>query len=460
MIIDNIGESDNLIKARGMNLIGKIIFGRFKNTEVFEKEKDELQMAYERYVAIEQSELLREYKTLRKEVKSAAFKENKKVMINRKFKDTEEYRDWRKFHRLEKMGKLHYYYTIVASKELSDFLRFKDTAEYEFIGNKIELKKSETLRRFRSYEKSKEYKIYTRFHESYILKEYERLKTVVSSEEFLQFKEFWSDPHRWAKTEAYRKEEKFKQLAQHADILFYQRTDTACFDFFKTWELSFKDDFNGAALDQKIWDDGYYFSDPEMIRNYSLTQHKQANNGGKNVTVADGCMTIETLAENTTARAWDEKHGFVYHDFNYTSDVINAGESFQFEEGIMEVKLRVRGGYITHVCCLVSENKLPQINIFHFDGRHISVGNAWKGGVQSQCIKGISASDFFVYKLEWNSDELIWSVNNVEVFRTNKGIPAMPLFPLFASLVDANQDDTGAFDVDWIRVYQKGTSKK
>ena len=442
-----------------MNLFGKIIFRKLKSTEVFEKEKDDSLRAYERYVAIENSELLHEYKALRKEVKSAAFKENKKVLINRKFKDTEEYRNWRKFHKLDRNRKLHHYYTIAASKELSKFLDFKETAQYEFIGNKIELKNSETLREFRAYEKSKEYKLYTRFHDSYIVKEYERLKAVVSSAEFIQFKEFWSDPHRWVKTEAYKQEEKFKQLSQHTDIVFYQRTDPAAFAFHHNWKLAFNDEFNDVALDRKIWDSGYYFSDPTLIRDYSLTKYKQANNGGKNVSVADGCMVIETLKEENRSRAWDERLGFVFHDFSYTSDVINAGGFFQFSEGIVEVKLRVRDGYITHVFSLVSEHKLPQINVFHFDGKHVTVGNAWKDGSQTEIVKGIAPSDFYIYKLEWTSEELIWSVNNMEVFRTRKGIPYIPLFPLFASVVDKHQDDMGALEVDWVRIYQKNKAQ-
>ena len=147
-----------------MNLFGKIIFRKLKSTEVYEREKDELLRSYERYVAIENSELLNEYKELRKEVKSAEFKENKKVLINRKFRDTEEYRNWKKYTKLENNRKLHRYYAIAASKELSAFLDFKKTPQYEFIGNKIELKKSETFREFRAYEKSGDYKLYTRFH--------------------------------------------------------------------------------------------------------------------------------------------------------------------------------------------------------------------------------------------------------------------------------------------------------
>jgi hypothetical protein len=333
-------------------------------------------------------------------------------------------------------------------------LVFKQTSQYEFIGNKIELKKSESLRKFRTYEKSGDYKLYTRFHESYLIKEYERLKTVISSQEFIRFKEFWSDSHRWEKTDAYHKEQKFRQLSQHADIVFYQKTDPAKFDFFQKWTVVFNDEFNDVALDRKIWDDGYYFSDPAFIRDYSLTQYKQANNGGKNVSVANGCMKIETLKEDTNARAWDEKLGFVNHDFTYTSDVINAGATFQFSKGIVEVKIRIKGGKISHMFGLVSENKLPQVNVFHFDGQHVTVGNAWKDGSRSEIVKGISPSEFYIYKLEWTSNELIWSINNLELFRTRQGVPSISLFPIFASIVDKHQDDTGILEVDWIRIYQ------
>jgi hypothetical protein len=438
-----------------MNLLGRKIFGAFKNTELLEREKDELVKAFERYTAIEKSDLLREYKALRKEVKSAAFKENKKVFINRKFRDTEEYRDWRKFNKLEHGCRIHRYYAVAESAELADFLKFKDTPEYEFIGNKIELKKSAALRTFRAYEKSKAYKIYTRFHDSYILKEYERLKKVVTDKEFLQFKEFWSDPHRWKKTEAYRREQKFYQLSQHADMVFYQKTDPGCFDFLKQWQIKFSDEFNGVALDRDKWGSGYYFADPMLIRDYSLTSHKQANNSGKNVTVANGTLTIETLSENTTARAWDAEKGFVLHDFAYTSDIINSGAACQFRQGIVEVKLRIKGGKITHVCGLVNEAKSPQINIFHFDGKHIKVGYAHNGSARTETVRGISPYDFYIYKLEWNADGLIWSVNNAVVLRVSGNIPDTPLFPLFASLVNHRQDDTGAFEMDWIRIYQK-----
>ena len=80
---------------------------------------------------------------------------------------------------------------------------------------------------------------------------------------------------------------------------------------------------------------------------------------------------------------------------------------------------------------------------------------AWKNGNHTEVVKGITPSEFYIYKLEWTSEELIWSVNNLEVFRTRTGVPSVPLFPLFASVVDKHQDDTGVMEVDWVRIYQK-----
>ncbi|MBB3188181.1 glycoside hydrolase family 16 protein [Microbacter margulisiae] len=438
-----------------MNLFAKKFFGTFKGTAQLEREMHRMEQVYERYMSIEKSELLQEYKALRKEVKSSAFKDNKKILINRKFKDTEEYQDWHKYNHLKNSPKLNHYFTILQSPELAAFLAFKQTDEYELIGNKIELKKSEKLRQFRAYEKSRDYKLYIRFHGSYLLEEYERLKQVVSTPEFIEFKEFWSDPHRWLKTEDYQKDVKFRELSEHADIIFYQKTDSQQFDFFRKWKKVFEDDFNGPGLDKSKWEVGYYFADQQLIRHYSLTSCKQANNEGKNVTVADSCLTIETLKESVVSRAWDDQKGFVMHKFDYTSDVINAGNAFQMTSGLVQMKLRIRGGKITHVCCLVNERKTPQINLFHVDHKMISVGYVLDDIAQSEQIKGISPYDFYIFSVEWSRGELIWRVNNQEVFRVERSFsPSVPLFPLFASIVRPDQEGVGHLDVDWIRIYQ------
>jgi hypothetical protein len=109
---------------------------------------------------------------------------------------------------------------------------------------------------------------------------------------------------------------------------------------------------------------------------------------------------------------------------------------------------------------LGADGKLPHVNIFHFDGKNIVVNNYAKEGnsvsAVKETIKGISVEDFYIYSLEWSATELIWRVNNVEVFRTERNVPKESLSPVFQSFISENQQGgAGTFEVDWIRIYAK-----
>ena len=74
-----------------MNLFCKKLFGKITPTAKLEKNESELITAMHRYAEVEKSVELAEYKKLFHIVKSAKFQENKKILQNRKYKDTEEY---------------------------------------------------------------------------------------------------------------------------------------------------------------------------------------------------------------------------------------------------------------------------------------------------------------------------------------------------------------------------------
>jgi len=73
-----------------MNLFWKKLFGEITPTAKLEKDEAELKEAMHRYAEVEKSVELVEYKKLFHIVKSAKFQENKKILQNRKYKDTEE----------------------------------------------------------------------------------------------------------------------------------------------------------------------------------------------------------------------------------------------------------------------------------------------------------------------------------------------------------------------------------
>ena len=100
--------------------------------------------------------------------------EQKKCASNRRYRDTEEYRDRRKVKKLAAKADIRQYYEVLRSQELKDFLAFMETPEAQHLADKRAARKSPALQRFRRFASSKAYRVYTRLHGSYIIQEYEK----------------------------------------------------------------------------------------------------------------------------------------------------------------------------------------------------------------------------------------------------------------------------------------------
>lgn len=443
-----------------MNLFWKKLFGSLPATEKLEKEELALLMDYKKYCDIETSEQLAEYTRLFHIINAADFKEKKKTLQNRKFKDTHEYRDLKKFTKLNNNADLKLYYQVVASEQLKEFLSFKNSADYELLGDSKQVKENPELKRHKLYEKSKAYKTYVRFHNSYVIEEYENLKKITSTEEFIKEKNFWQDEKRWEKTEEYQIEQSYYALKKSPEISFYETTDPKKFLVLDKWMLTFEDDFEGSALDSSKWKSGYFHRAAALKKNYSFANEKQANVSGANVTIAGGLLRINTKSEKAKSLAWHNTKGFVEKDFDFTSDIVNAGEVFQQQNGLIKAKLRIVGSTgVSHAFWMGTDGKLPHVNVFHYDGKNIQVSAYTKEGtnvsVSKEPILGINATDFYIYSLEWTATELIWRVNDLEVFRSAKS-PNQAMFPVFNSFIGENQQGgTGALEVDWVKVFTK-----
>ena len=437
-----------------MNLFWKKFTGKLIPTAKFEALEAELKSSLIRYNEVAKSLELEEYNKLFHEVKSATFIENKKVLQNRKHKDTEEYRDTRKFHKLENSAGIKMYFQALKSKELEAYLAFEKTPEFEDLGDKKKVKASEKLQELKRFERSKEFKNYTRFHDSYIIKEYEQLKALVNSADFQKRNEFWVNAQRWQTTPEYAKEQRFYELAKNPDIDFYINEKPERFNAIKHRKETFTEDFNWNVIDKSRWNIGFYYKNKKMIANHSFANEKQANNSGKNISVENGILRLATKHEKTTARAWHPTKGFIEQEFQYTSDVINTADEFRQKFGTISAKLRCTGN-INHAFWLGADGKLPHINIFHFDGKRIKIGNAGKEIMDGVEIKGLNPSQFHVYTLQWTEKELIWKINNLEIYRTASNIPKEEMFMVLNSFIPAKKHgSTGYFDVDWIKIYE------
>jgi beta-glucanase (GH16 family) len=168
----------------------------------------------------------------------------------------------------------------------------------------------------------------------------------------------------------------------------------------------------------------------------------------------DAKLCLFTKNEHVTAPAWDPKKGFINKDFEYTSDIIQTADAFRQKEGMFMVKLRTEGD-IHHAVWLGSGKKLPMISLFHFNGKRITMGNYKEKGFDGTTLSGISPTKYYIYTLRWTERELIWFVNNLEVYRTSYNLPKEPLFLALSSFIDEQQKAMeGTLNVAWIRVYK------
>jgi len=436
-----------------MNLFWKNLLGGITPTSKLEKNEADLIEAMHRYEEVGKSIELAEYKELFHLVKSAKFQEQKKILQNRKYKDTEEFQIDKKYTKLQASPDIQQYYKLLESEELKNFLAFMSTPEYEQLGNEKLVKDSEKLTKLKRFEHSGDYKNYVRFHNSFIIKEYEELKSKATSPEFIKSNEFWSNHNRWHSTPEFAQQERYYELAKNPDIVFYNNEKPERFEKYLSLKISFRDEFDWNTLDKSHWNFGFHYKSSSLIGNHSFSNEKQANNSGQNVSVIDGILTLETKEEKVTARAWDMKRGFIEKEFDYTSDVLQTAETFRQKGGVIRAKIRCTGE-IQHAFWLGSDSKLPHINIFHYNGKYITFGNANKDLFDGIKITGLNHAEFFIYTLVWTEKELYWMINDLEVYRTAANIPTEAMYLAFNSFISQKQKGkTGSLEVDWVRVY-------
>lgn len=436
-----------------MNLFWKKLFGGILTTAKYESNEKALVRDMKRYDEISKSAELAEYQQLFHVIKSADFKEKKKTLQNRKYKDTEEYRVFRKFHKLEKDPGISTYYSLLKSEELKQYLHFKTTAEYEDLGDKKKVLQSAQLQKLKAFEHSKEFKNYTRFHQSFIIEEYEELKVKINSPEFKSQNDFWSNQHRWKTVPEYAQEQRYYELAKNPDIVFYENTKPEKFTQHRKLTKSFADNFDWNTLDKSHWSFGYQSGKKGLKEDYSFDNELQANNGGKNVSVRHGVLHIETKHEKVLAPAWSIQKGFLQKEYHFTSDVIQTANSFQQKYGLFRAKIRCTGK-VHHAFWLSGDGKLPHINIFHYNGKEITMGNAHQSVMDEVKINGASHSQYYIYSLIWTPKELIWFINDLEVYRTSANVPQEPMYLGFNSFLPQKQKPaTGNMQVDWVRVF-------
>ena len=437
-----------------MNLFWKRLFRVVQSTDSFEKKIDAVQLTTsgdEQDFSIDE---LQDKNRLEEYVNSVDFRQKKELYKSKKYKDTDENRIIRQYEKLLNDVNIKLYYETKNSQILKDYLDFKSNPDSLNLKSLSILEVSEKIEKLKNFEQSKEYKNYSQYHESLAVREFEELKKKISEPEFQQSNAFWANPDRWETTHEYRMEQRYRELIGDRTSTSGKRNKSSIFKKYSQVKLTFSERFDWDKLDNSRWSAGFHSGNPRLVGNYSFTNEHQANNNGRNVSASEGVLTIHTVELPNRALAWDIQKGFVEKDFKYTSDVIQTSATFKQKYGIFSAKIRCSGA-LHHAFWLSGDRKLPHVNIFHFNGAEITMGNANLHRIDGVEITGISENQYFIYTLEWTPRALVWYLNNIEVYRTTENIPQEALYLGINSFIPKKMEPaSGKFEVDWIKVFE------
>ena len=455
------------------------------NTVAIEKKRDELRSDFEEFEQFSKSDELKQFNELELLVLSDEFKRKRKMIEKKSFKRSELYQEEREFKKYQRSRKFKTYFRLKDSSELStfklvgeskDLSRFKELEvlmkssklnkkeNAEEISEFKRLKASARLKEYFKFKKSRALRIYNEVDNSADLKNYYQLEERISSEEFKNEKVFLLDKKRFEKTEDFQKLQEYQKLkSSEKFVKYFKLKNKNPFGELKKWELTFSDEFDADNLDTNKWITRYFWGDKLMNKGYTLESDLHTFTDGQNVKIAGSLISLMARKEVKEGLVWTPKLGFVPKKFDYTSAIINTGNSFRQKYGRFEAKIKVKNpAQVQNSFWMVADKSLPHIDIFKtLNGGKLMNGNFWGSENSPQKsefkVKGIDlAKGFFIYTLDWSANELVWKINDIPVKTQKTGVPQDPMYLNFSIAVKEARNDLNAeMEIDWIRCYQR-----
>jgi hypothetical protein len=470
---------------------------RYKNSEEFEREKEfnSLRKARDitlyfktvagsmlkRFRETDGSAKIRDFESLESFIKSHAFEVRRK-MKPITFKDSDEYRKFLDYRSLKKDPEVKAYYKAAAKgeaeksqtvrrfEELEAFIKtpeflakkkmkpitFKDTEEYKKMLEYKRLKNSLEIKEYYKFKASKEYANFLDTEGSVRLARYNELKEYLDKPEFKEKKNYLLDKKRFEKTEMFKEIREYEKLKKSADIIWYFKVkDSDKFDVLKAKELTFTDDFDGESLDTAKWLTNYYWGEKLLKDRYSVESDLQAYTERDNFEVRNSLLKIHTKPQRITGKVWTASSGFEKREFNFTSGLINSGNSFRQKYGIFSAKIKLGNPTARNNFWMLAERMTPHIDICRTsDGKIWADYVSGNNNIAKNSVGSRFAKDFFIYSLEWTSEALVWKINGVEIFRQTRNVPQEPMYVILSGGLDKPVSGLTTMEIDWVKVHQ------
>lgn len=231
------------------------------------------------------------------------------------------------------------------------------------------------------------------------------------------------------------------------------------------WVLTFQDEFDGPALDTRLWNP----NDPWGAERNGELQAYVPNA----FEVRDGILLIKTKRQ----RAY-----YAGKTRDFTSGMASTYGKFAQQYGRFEIRCKAPKGdglWPAFWMLPIPLGWPPEIDILEILGHatdEVHMTHHWGTGSNTaeeniesngMMFKGPDFSeDFHVFAVEWSAEEIVWFVDGVERHRTTdaKNIPDQPMYVL-VNLALGNGGWPGAvtektpipaqFEIDYVRVYER-----
>jgi len=383
---------------------------------------------FERYNRILESDKLSQYKDLDKVVNSVEFLRRGSIIEDKKSDRT-----------TDDLQVLNYYNTLSKDSDIKFWLKFSD---------------------------SEEFKVFNEVNNSKKLGRYYELKKTVSDEEFIKRVNFLKNKNRYKETEESRIEEEYRKALNKGGVMkeYRKLKKSKEAEFLERWEIVFDETFSADKLESDKWLFHDFWGNKNFGDSFSQANELQCYRGEQNLEVSNNVLSIVTRKEKAEGKVWSPQLGIAIKEFGYTSGMINTGESFRINEGVVEAKIRFKAlTELTNAFSVKGDKAFPQIDIFRSGNKCIHVGVFTKNGKgiksENKKIAGLNFNKFHVYRLELSGKSLIWKVNGSEVYKKQLNEPAPDMFLNFLTAVHMeareNYNLPHRMEIDWIRCIKK-----
>lgn len=400
-----------------------------------------------------------------------AASQDPKMKIYKKFLDSGDYQNLKSVEKHGLAAELGQLEREINSKEFLDretFLknnaRYETTPDYPIFEEYTRLSKTSEIVFYQKTIHSAAYINYQHVINSDELMRLKLLQADADEQEFKKRVAFLRDKKRYESTPEYALEKEFENLEKHKIIsTYHQLKKRPELSFFDQWEVILDENFSDQQLSTTVWEPENYWGSKMAGYSFSQSGELQAYKGLKNIEIRNKVLSIVTKSEKSEGKAWDPAVGLIPRNFDYSSAMINTGDSFRFTEGIVEAKVKFRAEKaITSAFSLTGRRPFPQIDVFRSGYKSVGLGiinQPSPGGTNRLVqIKGLNFDKYHIFRLEVFGNTLTWKINNYEVHREQLSEHPGELFINFIGSLHQPVNGTllpHHFEIEWVRGMQK-----